>query len=188
MKKIEDKFKEQNDRIEELESKLAIKQNIIDHLEIKCDDNEQYSRRSCLRIHGLDFSSDEDEGVLKKVEKCYSDMGIEFNQIEIDRAHYIGKPYMDKKKNKVRSIIVKFRSWKSRTAFYKARPRNHLDRQKKPGSSFNVSLDLTKCRYNLLIKAKGLITITPQLLMLFFAILNIYTLNIKNAATRYISN
>ena len=63
MKKIEDKFKEQNDRIEELESKLAMKQNIIDHLEIKCDDNEQYSQRSCLRIHGLDFSSDEDEGV-----------------------------------------------------------------------------------------------------------------------------
>ena len=60
MKKIEDKFKEQNDRIEELESKLAIKQNIIDHLEIKCDDNEQYSQRSCLRIQGLDFSSDED--------------------------------------------------------------------------------------------------------------------------------
>ena len=101
MKKIEDKFKQQNDRIEELESKLAIKQKIIDHLEITCDDNEQYSQRSCLRIHGLDFSSDEDEGVLKKVEKGYSDMGIEFNQIEIDRSHYIGKPYMDKKKNKV---------------------------------------------------------------------------------------
>ena len=67
MKKIEDKFKEQNDRIEELESKLAMKQNIIDHLEIKCDDNEQYSRRSGLRIHGLCFSSNEDESVLKKV-------------------------------------------------------------------------------------------------------------------------
>ena len=60
-----------------------MKQNIIDHLEIKCDDNEQYSRRSCLRIHGLDFSSDEDEGVLKKLEKCYSDMRIEFNQNEM---------------------------------------------------------------------------------------------------------
>ena len=72
MKKIEGKFKEQNDRIEELECKLAMKQNIIDHLEIKCDDKEQYSRRSCLLVHGLDFSSDEDEGVLKKVEKCYS--------------------------------------------------------------------------------------------------------------------
>ena len=40
MKKIEVKFKEQNDRIEEFESNLAMKQNIIDHLEIKCDDNE----------------------------------------------------------------------------------------------------------------------------------------------------
>ena len=89
-------------------------------------------------------------------------MGIEFNQFEIDRAHCIGKPYMDNKKNKVRSIIVKFRSWKSRTVFYKAGPRNHLDRQKKPGSSFNVSLNLTKRRYNLLIKAKGLIANNPS--------------------------
>ena len=48
MKKIEDKFKEQNDRIEELESKLEMKQNIIDHLDINYDDNEKYSRRSCL--------------------------------------------------------------------------------------------------------------------------------------------
>ena len=33
-------FCERNTRIEELESKLAIKQNIIDTLEIKCDGNE----------------------------------------------------------------------------------------------------------------------------------------------------
>ena len=94
MKKIEVKFKGQNDRTEEFESKLAIKQNIIDHLKIKCDDNEHYSRRSCLQIQSLN----EDR----------------------DRAHYIGKPYMDKKKNKVRVIIVKFRSWKSRTAIHRA--------------------------------------------------------------------
>ena len=55
---------------------------------------------------------------------------------------------------KVRSIIIKFRSWESRTAFYKARPTNRLDRQKKPGSNFNISLDLTKRRYNLLTKAR----------------------------------
>ena len=48
MKKTEDKFKEQNDKIEELESKLEMKQNIIDHLDINYDDNEKYSRRSCL--------------------------------------------------------------------------------------------------------------------------------------------
>ena len=94
-------------------------------------------------------------------------MGIEFNQNEIDRDHYIGKTYMDQKKNKVRSIIVKFRSWKSKTAFYKARPRNYLDRKKKPSSSFNVSLDLTKRCCNLLIKAKGLIANNPSIAYAF---------------------
>ena len=89
MKKNEDTFKGQNDRIEELGFKLAMKQNIIDHLEIKCDDNKQHSQISCLRIHGLDFTSDEDEGVLKKVEKYYSDMGTQFNKNEINRAHCI---------------------------------------------------------------------------------------------------
>ena len=168
MKKIEDKFNEQNTRIEELESKLAIKQNIIDTLEIKCDDNEQYSRRSCLRVHGIDFSSDENEGVMKKMKTCCSDMGIRFNQNEIDRVHYIGKPYIDKTKNKkVRSLIIKFKSRKSRTTFYKSRPRNHLDRQKKPGSSFNVSLDLTKRRYNLLMKARGFIANNPSVAYAF---------------------
>ena len=69
-------------------------------------------------------------------------------------------------KNKVRSIIVKFRSWKSKLAFYKAQTRNHLE--KKPGSSsFNVSLDLTKRRYNLLIKPKGRIINNPSVAYAF---------------------
>ena len=171
-----------------MESKLTIKQNITDHLEIKCDDNEQYSQRSCLQIHGLDFCSDEDEGVLKKVEKCYSYMGTQFNQIEIDLAHYIGKPYMDNKKNKVQSIIVKFRSWKSRTAFYKAQPRNHLDRQKKPGSSFNVSLDLTKRCYDLLIKAKGLIANNPSVAYAFCDINCSLVLKFNDNTYRYFNS
>ena len=77
----------------------------------------------------------------------------------------IGKPYMEK--NKVRSTVVKFRSCKSRTAFYKARPRNQLNGQKKTGSSFNVSLDLTKRHYDLLIKAKRLIANKPSVTCAF---------------------
>ena len=75
---------------------------------------------------------------------------------------------MDKtKKKKVRSLIIKFKSWKSRTTFYKSRPRNQVYRQKKPGSSFNVSLDLTKRRCNLLMKAKGLIANNPSVAYAF---------------------
>lgn len=83
--------------------------------------------------------------------------GVELDQNELDRAHFIGESFIDKNKNKkVRSNIIKFRSWESIAAFYKARPRNHLDRQRKSGSNFNVSLDLTELRYNLLTKKRGL--------------------------------
>ena len=119
---------EQNTKIEELKSKLAIKQIAIDNLEIKCEGSERYSGRSSLRIHGLDFDSDEDNNVTEKLEKSYRHMGIEFNRNEMDRARYISKSFIDKKeKRKVRSIIIKFRSWGSRTTFYKARPKNHSD-------------------------------------------------------------
>ena len=68
---------------------------------------------SCLQIHGLNFSSDEDEVVLKKVEKCYSDMGIEFNRNVID------KPYMNKKKNKVRQLLLNLTHGKQEQPFTK---------------------------------------------------------------------
>ena len=57
--KFEQKFDEQNRKIDELEGKIAIQANTIDLLIIKCDDNEQYSRCSCLRIHGIECSDDE---------------------------------------------------------------------------------------------------------------------------------
>ena len=96
VKRFEYKLKEQNTKTEDLESKLAMKKTALDNLEIKCDDNEQYCRRWCLRIYVLDFNSDEDNDVMEKVEKCYRDMGIEFKQNEIDRAHYIGKSFINK--------------------------------------------------------------------------------------------
>ena len=70
--------------------------------------------------------------------------------------YYIGKPVFDTvSKQKVRSIIVKFKPFK---VFYKARPRSFLNGKKKPGAkTFNVSLDLTIRRYALSSKAKGLV-------------------------------
>ena len=68
----------------------------------------------------------------------------------------IGLPYTDKNSGKkVKSVIVKFRSWKARQRFYKGRSRYYADSSKKPG--FTVSVALTKRRCLLLTKAKGLI-------------------------------
>ena len=122
--KFEDKLREQNLKIQELESKIHSQENAFKKLEIISDDNEQYSRRSCLRIHGIEFKEGDSGDVMEELEKCYNVMGIPFNENEIDRAHSIGKPFLDEEqKKKVRSVMAKFKSWKARAAFYKARPK-----------------------------------------------------------------
>ena len=61
IKKFDEKISEQNANIEKLESIITIHENTIDQLLVKCDDNEQYSRRSCLCIHGVEVKEIEDE-------------------------------------------------------------------------------------------------------------------------------
>ena len=81
----------------------------------------------------------------------------------IDRVHYIGKPVFDTvSKQKVRSVIVNFKSWESRTFFYKACPRNYLNGKKKPGAkSFSVSLgNVAMLNYQ---KPRVSLKIIPQL-------------------------
>ena len=69
LKSFQDKIvKRFKHKLEQLESKLAMKQTAIYKL-VKCDDSEQYSQRSCVRIHGLDFKSDEHD-VMGKVARC----------------------------------------------------------------------------------------------------------------------
>ena len=73
MKKFDEKISEQNAKIEKLESIITIHENTIDQLLVKCHGNEQYSRRSCLRIHGVEVKENEDEDcVMNVLEDCYS--------------------------------------------------------------------------------------------------------------------
>ena len=69
--KFKTQISEQEERIIVLESSLALRQNtidvLLDKIEIKCDNNEQYSRRSCLRIHGIEWKDREDD---KKYRRC----------------------------------------------------------------------------------------------------------------------
>ena len=144
MKKFDEKISEQSANIEKLESIITIHENTIDQLLIKCDDNEQYSRRSCLRIHGVEVKENEDEdGIMNVLEDCYSSVNLQFDANDIDHAHRLGLSYTDKNSDKkVTSIIAKFRSWEACQRFYKGRPRYYADSSKKPG--FTVSVDLTK--------------------------------------------
>ena len=110
-----------------------------------------------MRIHGVEMKENEDEdGIMNVLEDCYSSVNLHFDANDNDRAHRIGLPYTDKNSGKkLKSTIVKFRSWKARQHFYKGRSRHYADSSIKPG--FTVSVDLTKRRYLILTKAKGFI-------------------------------
>ena len=69
---------------------------------------------------------------------------------------------------KVKSIIVKFNSWKSRQQFYNARTKHFNNSKRKPGQHlFSVSVDLTRSRYLVLNKAKGLIKDCESIIYVF---------------------
>ena len=146
--------------------KLELRINVIDQLlkevgqlEEKSDDNEQYSRRSCVRINGIEYKNKGNgENVKEIIANCLESLNLPYDENTIDRANRIGKTIVDDTGMPTKSIIVKFKSWNVRTNFYKARPKKNDKGTKKAGmKSFSVSLDLTKRRYRLLEYARGVV-------------------------------
>ena len=86
-------------------------------------------------------------------------MNLPFPDENIGCVHRIGRTYTDKNTGKkVKSIIVKFNSWKSRQQFCNARPKHFNNSKWKPGQHlFSASVDLKRRRFLLLNKAQGLI-------------------------------
>ena len=109
LKEIFDKMKEEliykknsehNHKIYQLESRVAIQGKTIKNLLTKCDNNEQYSCRSCLRIRRIESNSNKkNEDVIEKIRECYNALELTFIEDVIDRAHSIrrvGKEHTDK--------------------------------------------------------------------------------------------
>ena len=117
-------------------------------------------------------------------------MGIPSNENEIDRAHGIRKPVLNKKrKKKVRSIIVKSKSWKARVASYKSRTKIYVNGRKKPGLiSFTVSPDLTKLCYLLLAKARSIIKDDFAVMFAFPDINFFLALKLNSSKFHYFNN
>ena len=127
---------------------------------------------------------------MERTNYCCNVMGIPSNENEIDRAHGIRKPVLNKKrKKKVRSIIVKSKSWKARVASYKSRPKIYVNGRKKPGLiSFTVSPDLTKLCYMLLTKAKSIIKDDFAVMFTFADISFFLALKLNSSKFHYFNN
>lgn len=143
MKIIED----QKTRISQLEDKVGVLERHVSYLQKSNDDGEQYQRRLCLRINGIDLPSsgknESSDDCLQKVREVFDEIGVDIPDNVIDRAHRIGK--LAKIEGKwVKQMIVRFTTWRHRSMVYKAR---------KKSSKYSIKLDLTRKRRDIIKKA-----------------------------------
>ena len=131
-----------------LESKVAVLENTVDLLKGKCDDNEQYSRRTSVRINNIPLPNESNETadeVMVKVKEIIAETDAVIPDTFLDRAHRVGKPFVGDDGVRKQQVIVKFTTWHHRSVFY--RKRSQL-------STAKVYLDLTKNKFQLLKRSR----------------------------------
>ena len=126
----------------------------------KVDELEQYGRRVCLRIEGVEHQANEkSEEVLEKVVNIIKEPETEILKSVLDRAHRIVPTHTDNNTGKkMQNIIVRFTTFRHRTLLY-ANPENIK-------SCARIRLDLTKDRYSLLVSARKRVNHCSASLML----------------------
>lgn len=142
---------EQKSRIKELESRVIVMEKLIQNLKGRSDDSEQYQRRLCLRIGGVELkqgaNGESGDECLKIVKKIFRELKVSIPDAVIDRAHRIGH-IKEEGGKRYRQIIVRFTTWRHRTEVYRAR---------KNTKKYRIRLDLTKERLKIMEKAKDLL-------------------------------
>ena len=131
-----------------LEKKISDMSSKIENLEKSIDDQEQYSRRNCLVIHGISESDGEntDDIVINTVQ---DKMEITVFINDIDRTHRIGK----KVAGKTRPIIVKL-------ARYNMRRKIFVNKKRLKGKKISITESLTAKRIKILNEAREKIGFT----------------------------
>ena len=126
------KIKTLEERIERLESSLVV----VNRLQYKIDNEEQYSRRQCLRLNNIDLPGEhESEDCMQKVKDMLKELDCGVGIDSVDRAHRIGPRRVSNEDGQVhKQIIVRISSFRDRTKVY---------RNRKKLNKVKIRLDLT---------------------------------------------
>ena len=140
----------EKDRKEHIETIKNLKKEVnslserLESAEKRIEDQEQYSRRNCLLIHGIEETDKEDTDKLV-LDVINKDMDIDLPISAIERTHRIGNP--KEKKKKSRPIIVKFVRYYDRRNVYG-------NKKRLKGKGISVTESLTKFRMLKLLEAR----------------------------------
>ena len=129
---------QQKSHIANLEQAVGDLYKRTEELEIQQEEQEQYSRRTCLRFHNISpDATDTDEAVIKI---CKENLGVTLTKDDIGRSHFVGRANV--KGN--RQVIVRFLSYRTRAHVF----RNKKKLKGHPGKVF-LTEDLTLYRRRL---------------------------------------
>lgn len=170
------RISQQDARMELLESTIELKSNTIKvlkedgkllrervtSLEDRVGNVEQYTRRTSLRIYGVKLppkgQPENSDDVMKIVEDSHKAMDVPFDRKDIFRAHRVGRTKKEKDGKFSQPIIVRWKDWGARCAFYRARPTKRKPFPRKSKAKFSaIGLDLTRERRELLETARELV-------------------------------
>ena len=121
--KIDEFIKPLKDKIQPMECKLSVYEAHMQELEVKIDDNKQYSRRSCLRITGIplpESGKESSQECAKKVLDVFTELEVNISEDDIDRAHRMGKKARDEDGVEAQAMNVKLNAWKHKVAAYRS--------------------------------------------------------------------
>ena len=146
---FEEQLKSRDDEISALENKIETlegKLRVIERLDKRIDDGEQYSRRVCLQIDNIPLPyGGEKENCVEKVAELMKSMDCGLEPSNINRAHRIGKKKTDDLGITRQQMIVTYKSFGQRTRMYQNR--------KTAKNGVKVKLDLTRRRRGILTQA-----------------------------------
>ena len=115
-------------------------------LKERVDDQEQYSRRMCVRISGVD--EPDNEGTNPIILNLAARMSVDLRASDIDRSHRVGRS----KAGRSREIIVKFTNYSARLNFIKGRKQ-----LKNSSASIYIREDLTVARKTIFYECRQLV-------------------------------
>ena len=140
---MEANLHQKNVEVKVLQEHLETHTNTISRLQYSLNQQEQYSRRNCLRFFGIPEAPTENTNDL--IIKLSTDvLKVELSKQDLERTHRLGKS----QEGKPRAIIAKFKSYRKRDEVIK-------HRRKLAGSRKAILEDLTAINADLLQRAKN---------------------------------
>ena len=106
--------KKKEEKISNLENKVSFLNERVNELTTAIEKQEQYSRRNCLLLHGIQENTNEDTDKLS-LDMVNNNLQLDLTGENIERTHRIGKPKSD---GKPRPIIIKFVRYNVRRKVY----------------------------------------------------------------------